>query len=1015
MRLARPASPNARRVQLATLLAGATLLALPAASLAFAQASTTLISAAPGGSPFPEPGIDATLGGQGAVSDDGRFVLLTASGTGLSSEAPQQAAYLKDLATGAVTLVSRRGGLAGAPLPFATAVGLSDDATQVAFLTPESLSPEDTNTTADVYVRTLATGQTVLATTNAAGAAIGDLDREDAMLAGGGRYLAFATTKSAAAGDANGISDVYVKDLQLGGVTLTSQDPGTGTAITGFGPSISDDGARVAYLSIGAGGGYDTNGLPDAYVSDRVAATLVLGSRQNGAGGGASPTGQTTEVVLSGDGGTVAFVSTGADYSDGGGAGAVHRHILGTTVTQLTSRASGPSGAAADSANDQLSINDGGNVIAFRSAATTLDGITEPAGTAKAFVRRVVPGETERISVRDDGTPFTGVRDLVIAGGGQHVAMQRGGDDPDPLGAAPDLDARTNQIVLRDLTQPARRTRSVSRPAGDASQVQPLRRVVGRPDLSANGRYVAFAADAPGYLPAGASPRIGIYRRDLLTGAVAFASYAPDGSVLGGNTASAPSISDDGSRVAFAIGTTGIGGASTSSFGSVYVRDLEAGTTVVVDSAPGDTTTFGTSGTPVISGDGRRVAFRTRARLISNDGLSTESVYLRELATLRTTLVSKSPTNQDSDPRGPRMPAIDADGSRVAFISEWNGYGDGAVGGQDNVHVADLDTGQMLLASATGAGTTAVGDSSGPQLDAAGLRVAFTTDAKLAAGDADTSDDAVVKDLTTGGVEALGVISGQAKATDDSTLIDLSPDGRRALVLSRAALDPSAPTTTYNLFLRDRDAATTALVSRKDGPGGAPLDDDINEASLDASGTCVAFVTDAGALASPLGYGRAYLRAARGACPVPAPTSGSTSATPPGGGPIGAASGLRITGLALAPKRPRSGQAFTVRFTLSGAARVQARIERVLPGRLRKGRCTTAARAPRGKRCDRLSLAGTIAAKDLAAGAQQLRSTGRFSRKRLPAGRYRITLTATPRTGAAATATTTFTVLKATR
>lgn len=1013
MRLARLLRPSARRRCWPALCTAAVVLATPSAGAAFAPGSTTLISAAPGGAAFPEPGVSAAVADQGSVSDDGRFVVFSASGAGLAPDAPAQAAYLKDLVTGTVTLVSRRPGLAGAPI-YATALALSDDATQVAFLTAEALSPDDTNTTEDVYVRTLATGQTALATTNAAGSAIGGLEPGEAALAGGGRYLAFATPENAAPGDGNGISDVYVKDLQLGGVTLASQQPSTGTAITGFAPSISDDGTRVAFISLGAGGGYDTNGLPDAYVIDRMTSTLLLGSRQNGAGGGASPTGQTTEAVLSGDGGTVAFVSTGADYSDGGNARAVHRHILGTTVTQLASRADGPSGVAADLANDQISINDGGNVIAFRSAAGNLDAVSEPSGTVKAFVRRSVAGETERVSVRDDGTPFTGVRDLVIAGNGQHVALQRGGDDPGAVGAAADLDPRTEQVVLRDLTQPTRRTLSVSRPAGDASQVQPLRRVVGRPDLSANGRYVAFAADAPGYLPAGATTRIGIYRRDLVTGAIAFASLAPDGSVLAGNAASSPSISDDGSRIAFAIGTTGIGGTSTSSFGSVYVRDLSAGTTVVVDSAPNDTTSFGTSGTPVISGDGRRVAFRTRARLISKDGLSTESIYLRELATLETTLVSKSPSSQDSDTRAPRSPAINADGSRVAFVSDWNGYGDGAPGGQDDVHVALVATGQVLLASSSSAGTAATGASYGPQLDATGTHVAFTTDAKLAPGDADTADDAVVKDLASGSVEALGVISGQAKATDDSTLIDLSPDGRRALVLSRAALDPSAPTTTDNLFLRDRDAGTTALVSRQDGPAGAPLDDDVDQASLDASGSCAAFLTDSGALTSPLGYGRAYLRAVRGECPVPAPPAGGGAGSTTSGG-TGATSALRITGLALAPKRPRSGRAFTVRFTLSSAARVQARIERVLPGRLRKGRCTTAARAPRGKRCDRFKVAGTIAAKDLAAGAGELRSSGRFARKRLPAGRYRITLTATPRTGAAATATTTFTVLKATR
>jgi Tol biopolymer transport system component len=1012
MRLARLPRPPFRPPLRAGLLGSAALLLLPTASLAFAPGSTTLISAAPGGAPFPEPAVQATLGGQGAVSDDGRFVLLTARGTGLLPGAPAQGAYLKDLVNGTVTLVSRTPGVPGTPLTDAAAIGIDDTATRAAFLTSAQLSPGDTNTTPDVYIRNLETGATALATTTPAGTAVGEIEPGTAMLAGAGRFLAFATRIDAAPGDGNGVSDVYVKDLQTGAVALASQQPATGTAMTGFAPSISDDGARVAFLSLGSGGGYDTNGLSDAYVFDRLTTTLELASRQNGAGGGASTTGATTRAVLSGDGGTVAFVATGSDYSDGGNAGAVHRRILGTTVTQLASRADGPSGAAANLGSTEISINDGGSVIAFRTAASNLDGVAEPSGTVKAFVRRVVAGETERVSVRDDGTPFTGVGELVLAGHGQHVAMKRSGDDG-TLGAASDLDVRTDQVVLRDLSLAGRRTRSVSRPAGDASQVPPLRKVIGRPDLSENGRYVAFVADAPAYLPAGASPRIGVFRRDLVTGTVAFVSVAPDGTALTGNTASSPSISADGARIAFAIGTTGFAGVNTGSFGSIYVRDVEAGTTVVVDSAPNDTTSFGTSGTPVISADGRRVAFRTRARLVSQDGLNTESIYLRELATLRTMIVSRSPATQVSDPRGPYAPAIDADGSRVAFTSDWSDYGDGAPGGRSDIHVADMESGQMFLASSTAAGASVPGDSYEPKLDAAGLRVAFTTDGKLAAGDADAYDDAVVKDLATGAVEALGMISGQGKAADDTTLVDLSADGRRALVLSRAALDPAAPTASDNLFLRDRDAATTTLVSRADGPTGAALNDDIDQASLDATGTCVAFLTDASPLTSPLGDGRAYLRAARGSCPVPAPADASA----PGQSAQGAAAtpALRLTGLTTTPRRPRSGRPFTVRFSLSGAARVRVRIERTLPGRLRKGRCTTAARAPRGKRCERLRLAGTLPAAELAAGAQQLRSTGRFGRKRLPAGRYRVTVVATPSSGAPATATVSLTVLRAAR
>ncbi len=114
--LVRPTAVDARpRLRRAVVCAaGAVAVAAPSSAHAVAVASTLLVSSAPGGAPFAEPGIDARLGGQGSVSDDGRFIVFDARGAGLlAGMGNTVAVYVKDLADGSVQLVSREPGTGG--------------------------------------------------------------------------------------------------------------------------------------------------------------------------------------------------------------------------------------------------------------------------------------------------------------------------------------------------------------------------------------------------------------------------------------------------------------------------------------------------------------------------------------------------------------------------------------------------------------------------------------------------------------------------------------------------------------------------------------------------------------------------------------------------------------------------------------------------------------------------------------------------------------------------------------
>jgi hypothetical protein len=106
-----------------------------------------------------------------------------------------------------------------------------------------------------------------------------------------------------------------------------------------------------------------------------------------------------------------------------------------------------------------------------------------------------------------------------------------------------------------------------------------------------------------------------------------------------------------------------------------------------------------------------------------------------------------------------------------------------------------------------------------------------------------------------------------------------------------------------------------------------------------------------------------------------------------------------ISGASLVPATLRVGRSGTLRLTLSEAATVRVRFERRLPGRrTARGRCVPPRRARHGRRCTRLKRIGTQTRTGMS-GANSLTIGGKLGRRTLPAGRYRLTITATDAAG----------------
>jgi Tol biopolymer transport system component len=154
---------------------------------------------------------------------------------------------------------------------------LSSNGDVVAFESGASdLVAGDTNGFSDVFVHVRSTGVTERVSVSSAGAE-GDGHSTNASLSADGQIVAFATlATNLAPYDANGVSDVLVRDRAAGTTTLASFD---GAWNAGDAASdracLSDDGQIVAFGSfattlIDA----DSNGVADVFVDDRAAAPL---------------------------------------------------------------------------------------------------------------------------------------------------------------------------------------------------------------------------------------------------------------------------------------------------------------------------------------------------------------------------------------------------------------------------------------------------------------------------------------------------------------------------------------------------------------------------------------------------------------------------------------------------------------------------------------------------------------------------------------------------------------------
>ena len=300
-----------------------------------------------------------------------------------------------------------------------------------------------------------------------------------------------------------------------------------------------------------------------------------------------------------------------------------------------------------------------------------------------------------------------------------------------------------------------------------------------QPAISDDGRFVAFVSAASNLVPGDTNSARDVFIRDLVLGVTLRASVDSNGAEIS-DGGIAPSLSADGRFLSFGTSASNLVPGDTNGFGDVFVRDMITGAIdrVSVDSSGGEGNNQSASSFDALSDDGQVVAFESFAsNLVVGDTNGKRDVFFHDRTTGETRRVSVDSSGAEGNDRS-FEPVLSGDGRFVAFHSYANNLvpSDGNI--SSDVFVHDRVTAVTERVSVDSTGGEAMGSSYDAAISADGRFVGFQSSApNLVADDKNGVNDAFLHDLSTGGTERVSETDHGVEGNLDSWGVALSADG----------------------------------------------------------------------------------------------------------------------------------------------------------------------------------------------------------------------------------------------
>lgn len=259
--------------------------------------------------------------------------------------------------------------------------------------------------------------------------------------------------------------------------------------------------------------------------------------------------------------------------------------------------------------------------------------------------------------------------------------------------------------------------------------------------ISADGSTVAFASLATNLVEDEVNDQVQIYHLDLATGQTTLVTRGVDGEA-GNQPSQAPVVSADGRYVAYATDASNLITGDANGQTDVFVWDAQRDRTRLVSATPEGSVGNGPSGSPSITDDASIIAFDSYATDLT-DRVDTNG--LADVFLYRDGVVNMITMDGRDHAVGGSGPVLSPDASHIAFGTA-HAYAPRDDNGTTDVYTLNAVTGRLRLLSATPEGAAANGNSHVEDVSAHARSVTFFSWADdLVAGDDNLSTDVFVR------------------------------------------------------------------------------------------------------------------------------------------------------------------------------------------------------------------------------------------------------------------------------
>jgi Tol biopolymer transport system component len=616
-------------------------------------------------------------------------------------------------------------------------------------------------------------------------------------------------------------------------------------------PSASADGRYVAFKSQSRNlvAGQSTGPYQNVFLRDRVTGSNVLVSHAAGSpltGGDLS----SYEPIVSADGSTLVFLSNSKNLVSGQVDPVestdlfLYERATGNTVL-VSHAASSPATAGNGSSWGGSVVSSDGRFVAFTSSATDLiAGQVDTNGEPEVYLYDRVAGSTVLVS-HQPGSALTtgnaGATQRGISADGRYLLVSSN---------ATDLVPGQSGLFLYDRT------------SGALTHAAPG---TGSASISADGNFIALQSGVdlvPGQVDPGAQTDVYLYDRQA--GSFALVTHTSSSALTSSNGFGFPPvISADGRYVAYMSDASDLVAGQTGSGHQLFLYDRTTGSNILVSHSSASPTTSSNeahSGAPVLSADGRYIAFASYASDLVAGQVDTnvrQDVFLYDRTANSSVLLSHTPASSlaaGSD-RSVSPLSMSSDGRWIAYVSDATDLVDDDCNGFRDVLLHDRDAGESQLVSAHDPAIPALAGVQESRQAAAsddGRYVVFQSLVPhMAAGIADGNNDydVFLRDRTAGDTVLVSesASSPGAAANAGSGGPAISADGRW-VTFGSSATDLVAGQTdlwaTTDLFLYDRAGGTRVLVTHTASSLVTGANRSYYAAAISADGRWVAFVSD---------------------------------------------------------------------------------------------------------------------------------------------------------------------------